>query len=126
TLPKTFADQHHRVIAGPVFFRSEAASEYRLNAKHRREICADASAGQPLRFVAARECVRRTRERSNTTEGTRLLLPRHEVGGRRFELAESRQPLLFDEHQGMRLMKSKRPEQNAVEGAKHRGRGTDP
>src|SRR5215831_6694219 len=46
TQPQTFADQHHRVIARPVFFRSEAASEYRLYAKHRREICADPSPGE--------------------------------------------------------------------------------
>src|SRR5262245_16910478 len=52
TSPKTFADQHDRAITRPVFFRSEAASEYRPHAEHRREICADASTGQALRFVA--------------------------------------------------------------------------
>src|SRR5262245_11756041 len=126
TLPKNFADQHDRVIARPVFFKSEAASEYRLNAKHRREICADASTDDALRFGAPGERVRRIRERGKAAEGARLLLPRHEVVWRRFELAESRQPLLCNEHEGMGLMEGKRPEQNAIEGAEDRRRGADP
>src|SRR5262245_15193434 len=125
-LPKTFADQHHRVIARSVFFRSEAASKYRLNAKHRREIRADASAGKAFRFVSAGERVRNTRECRKTVEGPRLLLPRDEVVGRRLELAESRQPLLRNEDEGMGLMEWKRPEQNAIEGAEDRRRGADP
>src|SRR5262245_48522682 len=71
-LPKTFADQHHRGIARPVFFKSKAPSKYRLNAKHRREIRADASTGKPFRFVPAGERVRNTRARCNNADGPRL------------------------------------------------------
>src|ERR1041385_7275801 len=81
--PKLLTDHNHTRRPGTVFPGMESASFKRRNAKKRKEVSADADAGNPFRrsHSAQSEATATTVKHRNLFERPLLVTPRQEVSG---------------------------------------------